>query len=193
MKNKKIIAALVVAVLIILLLIIELRFSGVTPKVVSTNEERILSEMPMVKISDDEYSAINTLTETSEFKKAYETLSEIKSEKALQKYGGIVLSGGEVIDAAIELIPENARLSEVWMYSPETTYVTYELENMMVIYSVSPVEKISVTKTVAVYEDTDPLQTLTSNCDVIYENKDNESFSKIKDRHLWFSWINTKR
>ena len=79
------------------------------------------------------------------------------------------------------------------MYSPETTYVTYELENMMVIYSVSPVEKISVTKTVAVYEDTDPLQTLTSNCDVIYENKDNESFSKIKDRHLWFSWINTKR
>lgn len=180
-----------IGVLFALVLIVwgmmEIRFSGEEIFVSSTNEEKILEEMPELALTDAELFLAETILEIPEIRDAMASDQDSISLKtnALEPHLSAV-------------VPENGRIVDVFTMGP-CIYISIVAENRYtcLVYSdgdgTGHVDQIVKTLAISPLDEIGPDGRL-GDVDEIYElyyavGSSMTRCQKIKSRHMWFSFL----
>ncbi|MBQ8236784.1 MAG: zf-HC2 domain-containing protein [Oscillospiraceae bacterium] len=181
-------ASVVLAVIIAVWGFLEIRYSGELIYTASTNEEKILKEMPGLAPTDAEKELAKTILEVPMVRDA---LREDVSDFTIFKTD-------DAVGYFASILPEDAKIVEIAVMG-HSVYFSYTIGNVYTIIAYNDADMTghvdTISKTVAV----SPLDEIgddgvLGDVDAVYElthdvATDISRYQKIKSRHMWFSFL----
>lgn len=180
-NRRRVILACVCTVLVLLLswwIYMETHFTGSMHKTVSTNRELILSEMPDLKITQNEFDLSHTVFEIPPVKE----LSENEMLTAIPYE--------EIEDYISEILPDNAEMHDVGA-SKYGVYIGYKLDDKLYYISYFDMDLTGNTdlirKEIIVPKGKDPVHIYYK---TEFAGETHITYEKQVSRHIWFGFLN---
>ena len=181
-------AAVLMAVVLVVWGIMEIRYSGEELFVSSTNEERILREMPGIALTDAEKELAKTILEVPMIRDAlredYTDFTVFKTADAVGYFSSV--------------LPEDANIVEIAVIG-YSVFFSYTVDNIYTIIEYNDVDMTGHIDTIHKSVAVSPLEEIGSDgvlgdVDTIYEltydvGTGSSKYQKIKSRHMWFSFL----
>ena len=182
------VVSVVLAVIITVWGFLEIRYSGELIYTASTNEEKILKEMPGLALTDAEKELAKTILEVPLIRDA---LREGDSDS-------ISLNTDEAVDSFSSILPEDAQIIDIFIID-HSVWFSYAVKNVYTCITYSDADRTgyidTIFKTVAVSPlDEIGADGILGDVDAVYELNhdvatDISRYQKIKSRHNWFSFL----
>ena len=167
----------------------EVQFSGELVYAASTNEERILKEMPALALTDEELALANTILE----------IPQIQDAISDDFQNPTVLNTEILMPYLTGILPENGQITEVFVLG-SSIYISIIAENQYTCLVYTDIDVTgyidSISKTLAI----SPLDQIgedgnLGDVDAVYElvygvGMGTIRCQKLKSRHMWFSFLN---
>ena len=182
------VASVVLAVIIAVWGFLEIRYSGEEIFVSSTNEERILKEMPGLALTDAEKELAKTILEAPLIRDAlgddFTDSTVLKTEDA----AGYIAS----------VLPEDARITEIAVIR-HSVFFSYTVGNVYTVLEYNDVDMTGHIDTIHKCIAVSPLDEIGTDgnlgdVDTVYEVTHDVAsgisrYQKINSRHMWFSFL----
>ena len=181
-------AVIILALTLAVWAFLEVRFSGELIYAASTNEERILKEMPALALTDEELALAKTILD----------IPHIQDSISDDFQNSIVLNTEILIPYFAGILPENGRITEVFALG-SSIYISIIAENQYTCLVYTDIDATghidSISKTLAI----SPLDQIgedgnLGDVDTVYELVYGVGIGtircqKLKSRHMWFSFL----
>lgn len=181
-------AGVLLAFVLVVWGMMEIRFSGEEIFVSSTNEEKILKEIPALALTDAEKELAQTIFE----------VPMIRDALSSDPTSSTVFKTDDILPYFSSIIPEDAIIFEIWVggstlnisYAVGNQYVcliysdadfTGHVDSILKVMTISPLDEIGKD---GVLGDVETVYELTH-----YVGTDVSRYQKIDSRHMWFSFL----
>lgn len=181
-------AAIFLALALAVWAFLEVQFSGELIYAASTNEERILKEMPALALTDEELALAKSILE----------IPHIQDSISDDFQNSAVLNTEILIPYLTTILPENGQITEVFVLGP-SIYISIIAGNQYTCLVYTDVDMTghidSISKTLAI----SPLDQIgedgqLGDVDTVYElvyavGVGTTRCQKLKSRHMWFGFL----
>lgn len=180
--------AVVLAAVIAVWSFLEIRYSGELLYAASTNEEKILKEMPGVALTDAEKALAKTILEVPMIRDA------LRNDHA----NSTVLNTAAAAAQFASILPEDAKIFEIFVSGHSASF-SYAVGNVYTCITYSDADMTGYIDTIGKIVAVSPLDEIgddgvLGDVDNVYEltydvATDIARYQKIKSRHNWFSFL----
>lgn len=183
-------AGVLLAFVLVIWGMMEIRYSGEEFFVSSTNEERILKEVPALALTDAEKELAKTILEVPLIR---DTLRDDYTDSTVT-----VFKPDDAVGYFASILPEDAKIVEIAVIG-HSVYFSYTVGNVYTIIAYNDVDMTgyidTIHKSIALYPpDEIGKDGVMDDVDAVYELTYDVAtgisrYQKIKSRHMWFSFL----